>query len=40
MVKKVIKRTKYFQVDTMINELCKLLGKHGIQEYTYGAVVS
>lgn len=29
-------KRKYFQVDTMIHEFCKLLGKHGIPEYTHG----
>ena len=30
-------KRKYFQVDTMIHEFCKLLGKHGVPEYTHGA---
>ena len=28
-------KRKYFQVDTMIHEFCKLLGKHGVPEYTH-----
>ncbi|MCH9715537.1 MAG: hypothetical protein K0U52_00410 [Gammaproteobacteria bacterium] len=34
-----ISNRKYHSVDVLVHEFCKLFGKHGVPEYTYGVLV-